>query len=57
MTKEKDYFFNVKIDIELVTYATSEKQARASLREDIADYFANSEIEITKEEAILVKVK
>ena len=57
MTKEKDYFFNVKIDIELVTYATREKQARASLREDIADYFANSEIEITKEEAILVKVK
>jgi hypothetical protein len=59
MTKvnEKEYIFEVTIKIDMNTYAENEADARANLTELVADYFAETTVEISDKEAKLIAVK
>jgi formylmethanofuran dehydrogenase subunit E len=53
---EKEYIFDVNLNIEIQITAKSEAGARKQLTEQVADYFRETEIEIGKKEAKLVGV-
>ena len=54
MYKKKTFCFDVKVDVGIEVEAGNEHEARAELNERVADYFAETEMELTKDEAKLV---